>query len=216
MTKKLRKEKALVVLGVLGMLGGALLSLGPATAADSGAVAEVRIANGSSVGKVRFNTTDEGKVLVRVSVRDLAPGFHGFHVHSTGVCNPTAMDTSGATVPFFTAGGHYNPASSPSHGAHAGDMPPLLVNADGTAVTRFETDRFSLASLLSGDGSAVILHAGPDNLAHIPGTTATGAERYHSHSETATGYLLGPDTATKATGDAGPRSGCGIVTGSSE
>jgi Cu-Zn family superoxide dismutase len=118
--------------------------------------------------------TDDGKVMVRASGTGLTAGFHGFHVHSVGVCDPAAKDAAGATVPFFSAGGHYNPVTTNTHGAHAGDMPPLLVAADGNAVLRFKTDRFKVRELLDSDGSAVIMHAAPDNLANIPGTTAAG------------------------------------------
>ena len=55
-----------------------------------------------------------------------------------------------------------------SHGAHAGDLPPLLVNANGTASAAFETDRFTIAQLRDADGSALMVHAGPDDFADIP------------------------------------------------
>ncbi|MBW3535717.1 MAG: superoxide dismutase family protein, partial [Gemmatimonadetes bacterium] len=54
---------------------------------------------------------------------------------------------------------------------------------------------------------AVIMHAGPDNLAHIPAATPTGNERYHSHVDD----VFGPDTLTRATGDAGARFACGVL-----
>ena len=47
-------------------------------------------------------------------------------------------------------------------------MPSLLVNADGTASAAFETDRFTIRQLRDADGSAVMVHAGPDNFANIP------------------------------------------------
>lgn len=34
------------------------------------------------------------------------PGFHGYDVHTAGVCDPAATDAAGAPSPFFTAGGH--------------------------------------------------------------------------------------------------------------
>ena len=131
----------------------------------------------------------EGKVLVRSAAHDLPAGFHGFHVHAVGVCVP----------PFTSAGGHYNPAGT-DHGDHAGDMPMLLVNGDGSADLRFKTDRFALEDLFDADGSAIIVHAAPDNYANIP-------DRYHSHTED----VFGPDSATRATGDAGGRHACGVV-----
>ncbi len=200
-----------LVVGLATLVAAALVSGGAAVArAPRGLVADMKNTSGATVGKVRFIPTDDGKVLVRATAAGLTPGFHGFHVHTTGQCDPNAQDTSGAAVPFFTAGGHYNPGTT-THGAHAGDMPPLLVTADGTGVLRFKTDRFKNRDLMDADGSAVIMHAGPDNLAHIPATTTTGEERYHSHSETASDYTFGPDALTKATGDAGARFACGVV-----
>ena len=148
----------------------------------------MRDATGQKVGLVVFKER-HGKVDVSAEVSGVAPEFHGFHVHAVGQCVP----------PFTSAGGHFNPAGVP-HGEHAGDMPSLLVNEDGTAELQFETDRFSVDDLFDADGSAVIVHAGRDNFANIP-------TRYHSH----TYDTFGPDTDTLATGDAGARAACGVV-----
>src|SRR3954469_3237363 len=122
-------------------------------------------------GKV-FGTVsmaDEGgKVRVVVLATGLTPGFHGVHVHSIGTCN--APD-------FTSAGGHFA-VPGQNHGDHAGDFPPLYVNADGSGVAIFTTDRFHTADLFDADGSAVIVHAGAENLANIPSrysSNATGA-----------------------------------------
>jgi superoxide dismutase, Cu-Zn family len=155
---------------------------------NRGARALLRGASGSPVGVVRLSE-DEGAVVVRASVHGLSPGFHGFHIHAVGVCTP----------PFTSAGGHYNPGGT-GHGAHAGDMLSLLVADDGTAQVRFTSDRFDVSDLFDADGSAVIVHALPDNFANIP-------TRYHSHTEN----TLGPDSATLATGDSGGRVACGVV-----
>jgi superoxide dismutase, Cu-Zn family len=134
-------------------------------------------------------TQEDDQVLVRAVVGSLPAGFHGFHVHTVGDCVP----------PFTSAGGHYNPGGG-GHGSHAGDMPILLVNGDGTAQLRFTTDRFTVDELFDTDGSAIIVHAGADNYANIP-------TRYHSHGED----VFGPDSATLGTGDAGARLACGVV-----
>ena len=163
-----------------------------ATGDDDGwgrrATATLRDASGQKVGMVVFKER-HGKVDVSVEVSGIAPEFHGFHVHAVGQCVP----------PFTSAGGHFNPAGAP-HGEHAGDMPSLLVNEDGTAELQFETDRFSVDDLFDADGSAVMIHAGRDNFANIP-------TRYHSHSYD----TFGPDADTLATGDAGARAACGVV-----
>ena len=187
---------------------------GAAEAGGSGAdaIARLKDVDGNRVGVVRF-VREEGQVEVKARVRDVAPAgeFHGFHVHARGECDPNAVDpATGAVVPFFSAGGHLdlNPdPDDPGHGQHAGDFPVLLVQSDGHAEARFATDRFRLGQLFDEDRSAVIVHAGRDNYANIPATTPTGAERYHSHSE----GVFGPDSVTKATGDAGARFACGVV-----
>jgi superoxide dismutase, Cu-Zn family len=167
---------------------GVALATGGDDRSGRRAVAALNDANGQKVGVAVFKEK-HGEVEVSAEVWRVAPGFHGFHVHTTGECVP----------PFTSAGGHYNPGGVP-HGDHAGDMPSLLVNQDGTAELEFETDRFTLSDLSDADGSAVIVHAGRDNFANIP-------TRYHSH----TYDTFGPDTDTLATGDAGARAACGVV-----
>lgn len=176
------------------LLGGALVvgGVGPFSTAGAGApnaqVVDVRDQAGESVGVVKL-LQKGGKVEVRADLHGLPAGFHGFHVHAVGECSP----------PFTSAGGHNNPTGD-THGDHAGDMPVLLVNEDGTAQAQFTTDRFTLRGLVDEDGSAVIVHEAPDNLANIP-------DRYHSHTED----VYGPDSATLAVGDAGGRLACGVI-----
>jgi Cu-Zn family superoxide dismutase len=146
--------------------------------------ARMHDAQGNFIGKVWFLPRAGGKVAVRATTSFLPAGFHGFHIHSVGRCEP----------PFTSAGGHYNPGSV-GHGAHAGDMPVLFVGRDGNAWAEFQSDGFAIEELLDADGSAVIIHAGPDNYANIPA-------RYSAS---------GPDAATLATGDAGARIACGVI-----
>jgi Cu-Zn family superoxide dismutase len=74
-------------------------------------------------------------------------------------------------------------------------MPSALITAEGETYAKFATDRFSVTELIdaAGDGSAVVLHVGPDNFANIPAA-------------------YGPANATTlGTGDAGGRYACGVV-----
>ena len=175
---------------------------------DAGATARMKDVDGDFVGVVRLEATKGDKVEVQAKVNDVVPRgqFHGFHLHTTGKCDPKAVDpATDKVVPFFSAGGHFNPTSDP-HGEHAGDFPVLLVMENGRAKEKFKTDRFKLSQLFDNDGSAVIIHEGRDNYANIPATT-DGEKRYHSHLED----VFGPDSLTKATGDAGSRFACGVV-----
>jgi Cu-Zn family superoxide dismutase len=148
------------------------------------AVATLMNARGEKIGRVWLKQRRrDGGVWLFARVRDLPPGFHGFHIHATGRCQ--APD-------FTSAGGHLNPTNA-GHGDHAGDLPSLLVRREGTGMLATVTDRFSLRDLRDNDGSAVIVHSGRDNFANIP-------ERYG-----------GPDEETLRTGDAGSRLACGEV-----
>ena len=155
-------------------------SLGQACAFS--AKAEVRNADLETVGTVTLVQETNG-VLVTMEASNLPPGFLGFHIHGIGECTP----------PFTSAGGHFNPKGK-DHPHHAGDLPNLLVNKDGSAFMAVRTDRFKLADLFGKDGSAVIIHSKPDNHGNIP-------ERYTSEI----------DEATLGTGDAGSRIACGII-----
>jgi superoxide dismutase, Cu-Zn family len=141
-------------------------------------------ATGQRVGRVSMREDRwDDVVYLEARVRDLPAGFHGFHIHTVGRCDaPT----------FTSAGGHFNPTGA-THGAHAGDLPSLLVTGDGEAFLATATDRFSIADLRDADGSAVMVHSGPDNFANIPA-------RYG-----------GPDQETLNTGDSGSRIACGVV-----
>ena len=152
----------------------------PAT--TPGARAELVNAQRQPVGEVTF-TEQEGKVVVEAKLRGLPPGFHGFHVHATGKCDP----------PFTSAAGHLT-VGTQEHPAHAGDQPVVLVLANGTAETRFATDRYKLSDLLTPEGRAIIVHANADNYGNVP-----------------TRYAPAIDQMTKDTGDAGGRLACGVI-----
>ena len=191
---------ALVAIAAVAYLegGGAQRTSSALADDDGGARAVLRNAAGDKVGKVKLSQRHGGvqvKVTIDAPLTTVDAGFHGFHVHA----NDNAANGSGCVPPAFTsADGHLNPGGL-GHGNHAGDLPLLLVNNDGSGravgEARFETDRFTVSGVI---GRALIIHLSPDNYAHIP-------TRY-SH---ATG--TGPDSATLDTGDAGARKVCGIV-----
>jgi Cu-Zn family superoxide dismutase len=171
-----------------------------ADGADSASArAVVRDVNNAVLGVLAIQGTRDDTLVVTGRLSGLTAGFHGFHIHAVGACDPTATDPAGNVVPFVTAGGHLNPAGA-GHGQHAGDLPLLLVTQDGTARSTTESDAVTFADILDADGSAFIVHAAPDNYANIP-------TRYVSST---TGQP-GPDAATLGTGDSGGRVACGVI-----
>jgi Cu-Zn family superoxide dismutase len=152
---------------------------------------------GKEVGTATFSDV-EGGMRVSVKVEGLPPGFHGFHVHAIGACEPNSANPADPSMigDFLSAGGHIG-AGAADHGAHAGDLPSLYVDRAGAGSLTTVTDTLTRADLIDGDGSAVMVHAGRDNFANIP-------ERYAP---------AGPDVMTRNTGDSGGRIACGPVKG---
>ena len=148
------------------------------------------------LGAVGLSTAGES-VRIEVSVSGLRPGFHGLHIHEDGVCDP-----DGPAGPFASAGPHLGLVGT--HGNHTGDLPSLLAGSGGTARATFTTEHLTIADLLAGNGTAIVVHAGPDNFANVP------SGRYRSNDPDMLG-LGGPDKVTRATGDSGGRVACGVV-----
>jgi superoxide dismutase, Cu-Zn family len=129
---------------------------------DVTATAPLFDTSGARVGVASFSDGD-GNTQMGVSVTGLQPGEHGMHIHETGTCTPPS---------FESAGSHLNPASKQHgllnpQGPHAGDLPNLGVEADGSADTAFTVSASLLAegpgSMLGKERRAFVIHADPDD-----------------------------------------------------
>jgi len=169
-----RRPIALVsALVLVGALAGTTLAGGARHAS-----ATFVDATGAAIGWARLVEDATGRVHVSVHVEGLAPGLHGIHIHSIGACSPT----------FAAAGGHYNPLGhqhgldNPS-GPHAGDLPNLVVNEAGIGHLDATTDRVTLSpgpatlfdTTAGAVGSALIIHANPDDQVTDAGNGGSGA-----------------------------------------
>lgn len=143
------------------------------------AVASLMHSNGMPAGSAQIIASGN-QVSLSITVSGISKGPHGFHLHTTGAC--LAPD-------FTSAGGHLNPMGkdhgklSPS-GSHLGDLPNLEVgDSDVTSlIVDLNSDRAQLlSSLFDKDGTAVVIHADPD------------------------------DHMTNPSGNAGPRIVCGVL-----
>ncbi|GGM86504.1 hypothetical protein GCM10010106_37030 [Thermopolyspora flexuosa] len=183
----------LASLTVAGGAGAAWASPSPSpTASPTGGVsAELKDAEGRTVGTVEIEDAGDGKTRVTVKTRDLPPGFHGLHLHAKGVCDASAKDPETGS-PFSSAGAHLG---SGDHPDHEGDLPNLLVNKDGTGEGSYVTDRVQVDKLVGGEGTAMLVHEKPDNHGNIP-------ERYRVDGKG------GPDAETRKAGDSGGRIAC--------
>jgi Cu-Zn family superoxide dismutase len=150
-------------------------------AAPEKAKATLTNSQGQKVGEARFEETTHG-VKITLKVEKLTPGVHAFHIHEKGLCDPPN---------FMTAGGHFNPFGKKhglksSEGPHAGDLPNLVVDADGKetleAIASHVTLKSGKNSLFQPGGTSLVIHAGPD------------------------------DYTTDPAGNAGARIACGVIT----
>lgn len=166
-------------------------------AAEPVASEDLVLANGSSAGRLVVTESEHG-LQFALDASGLTPGFHGAHVHAVGKCeagSPDPADPS-TTGDFLSAGGHLD-AGDAAHPDHAGDLPALLIDANGNGTLRAVTDRITAAQLRGPQGASFVVHAGPDNYANIP-------TRYAS---------AGADAETKKAGDAaGGRVACAVIT----
>ena len=125
--------------------------------------------DGASHGSVTVTAAPKGVVL-RIEAKALKPGWHGLHFHEKGACSDAK---------FTSAGGHVHAANPVVHGLlnpqanDAGDLPNIHVGKDGTATAELYSTLVSLSgssapALMDADGSAVVIHASPDDYKSQP------------------------------------------------
>jgi Cu-Zn family superoxide dismutase len=143
------------------------------------ATATFNDADGKAIGSADLAASDEGLIMT-VTLDGLETGERALHLHTTGLCD--APD-------FKSAGGHLNPSGvthgkNSETGPHLGDFPNIVVAEDGKASVSHDIlgDADTLSKqIFDEDGTAVMLHEGPD------------------------------DYATDPAGAAGPRIACGVL-----
>jgi Cu-Zn family superoxide dismutase len=133
--------------------------------------AQLKDGSGKAVGDADLSQAHNG-VLIKLQLKGISPGEHAFHIHAVGKCEP----------PFTSAGGHFNPDNkkhgmAAAGGAHAGDMPNLHIPASGELVIEVANHAVTLEkgkphSLFDADGSAIVIHAGPDDYKSDPAGNA--------------------------------------------
>jgi superoxide dismutase, Cu-Zn family len=164
--------------------------------------AQLKLADGTTVATADFEFAN-GYATVTVQTTapgELAPGFHGLHIHSVGKCEANSVaPTGGAPADFNSAGGHFQAAGHAGHPA-SGDLSSLQVREDGSAMLVTTTDAFTAEDLLGGAKTSIIIHEKADNFANIP------PERYQQVNGNPP-----PDETTLSTGDAGKRVACGVI-----
>jgi len=164
-------------MGVLGALSAGAWWPAGTLAQTGGLRAKATIAGEGLTGTATFREIDAHTkgltdpsfgtglkaVEIAIDVTGLKPGAHGIHIHAVGKCEPPG---------FTTAGGHFDPGPAGNmdpdmnHPYHMGDLPNLVADAKGHATMTTITTRVTLGpgplTLFDADGSAIIIHANPD------------------------------------------------------
>ena len=136
----------------------------PAAASPAPMTAKLKDPAGADMGSATLTETPGG-LLLRIEATGLTPGWHGLHFHEKADCS---------SADFKSAGGHMHHDAPVQHGLlnpatnETGDLPNLFAGADGVARAEVFTPFVSLtaagrAALLDADGSALVIHAAPDD-----------------------------------------------------
>lgn len=172
-------RKAMKSFNILLSAGAALLFIGGCQSARSTAGKEAAVpptvldvpmlgSTGQTIGLAKLSEVPEG-VRIQLQVSGLKPGLHGLHFHEKPVCEAPDFTTAGSHFnPFHKEHGFENPK-----GAHAGDLPNLLVDEQGKAQVDFITQSVALApdkpnSLYHAGGTSLVIHEQADDLKTDP------------------------------------------------
>jgi len=131
---------------------------------------------GAAIGTISAQDSTAGLVLTP-ALTGLPPGPHGLHVHVSPSCAAGTKD--GRAVAGLAAGPHYDPDATGAHrgphdSGHRGDLPRLIVEANGSATAPLVAPRLSVADL---HGRSIVIHAGGDTYSDQPVPLGGGAAR---------------------------------------
>ena len=145
------------------------------------AFADMRTRDGRDLGRVRLHETTSG-LLLRIKLKGLTPGVHGFHIHDVGKCEGDFESAGGIFNPLGAKHGYLN-----DEGPMVGDLPNLIVPPSGEIEVEFMSPFATLSkdaedTLVDNNGSAIVLFEQADD--------------YH----------------TDPNGNSGPRIACGVIT----
>lgn len=143
---------------IAAALLAAALSPAVALAADT---YEILGKDGKKIGDLTLMAAPAGALLeIEIAPGALSAGKHGLHFHETADCSDVGQ--------YKKSGSHAGHAEDKHgllnpNGPEPGDLPNLVVAADGSAKVELFTGLIKLDQLKDENGSALIIHAKPDD-----------------------------------------------------
>ena len=154
---------------------GLLMAL-PAAAQDAAPsqdqasmIAEIKTAEGESLGTATVAATPSGMMLVTLELQGVPPGIHGAHIHETGECAPPDFESAGGHL-----AGDKEHGIMAENGPHPGDLPNIHVPDSGTLMVEYFAAGLKPELMNDDDGSAIIIHEQPDDYVGQPSGHAGG------------------------------------------
>lgn len=156
---------------LLTVLMASLVTAAPPNSSPQSVTVQMKSPEGKTIGTAILTGLTNG-VKIRLDVKGLSPGEHALHFHETGSCQGPKFDS---------AGGHFSPQKNKhgfdeAGGPHIGDMPNLIVGADGRAQAEVINISVTLgkseSSLLKAGGTALVIHEKGDDYKSQPAGNA--------------------------------------------
>jgi Cu-Zn family superoxide dismutase len=133
---------------------------------------EMKDASGRNVGSAAVKSAGKG-IEIKLNLYDMPAGEHAIHIHQNAKCD---------TPDFKSAGPHFNPEGKKHglenpEGPHAGDMPNFIIDHNGkTKNVTVRDPNVTLGkgsdSVFSNGGTALVIHAKPDDMKTDPAGNA--------------------------------------------
>ncbi|MGL4560661.1 MAG: superoxide dismutase family protein [Brevinema sp.] len=136
---------------------------------------------GESVGKIVVEEMDKGGIKINLYGTNLAPGYHGFHLHETNTLGPSKNNKKELVIGGL-AGGHWDPDKTgkhlgPNKNGHRGDLPKIKVSKNGILKQQVISKKINISDIL---GKSLMIHMHSDNYSDHPMPLGGGGGRLYA------------------------------------